>query len=175
MSRGDIILSAFPERFYSLPITTGNEIPQGDQVPPAFVFLGGQNVQDEALDHRPGRFIPERIVALVDDDKGIGYAARFVNALLAVRIQSVQRVEPASKGFIDLRRLKRVQNMNGLPESWVQVGASPPPPSRNGGVFALGVDHDDRPRPDQERIHNRCGALASPVAANQTDMAVIPV
>ena len=145
--RWNIPLSRSPQRLDRFPVAPRDEFAQGNQVPPPFVFRRCQDVQDQALDHRPGGFIPERIVAFVDDHDGVGDPPGLINRIFVFRIERVERVEPAPEGVVDLGGLERVENLDGLAESLAVGRPIAPARCRDRGVFALRVHDANRPRP----------------------------
>ena len=76
------------EGFDRLPVAARDERSYRDQGPPPFVLGRRQNVKDQALDHGPGGFVPERVVALVNDDDGIGDPPRLVDGLFVISAQA---------------------------------------------------------------------------------------
>jgi hypothetical protein len=104
-------------------------VPQRDQVSSAFVSRRCQDVEDEALDHGAGGFVPERIVALMDDDERIGNPPRLVDCLF------VFRVERLTHAFGVLR-----------------------PPSPSGGsdrcILAFGIDDAEGTGPEDQIIND---------------------
>ena len=128
----------------------------------------------QPLDHGPRRLVPERIVALVDDDDGVGDPPGFVDGLLVVRVKRIQGIEPAAEGVIDLRGLERVQDLNGLTQA-LAVGANPCPGETRSWWRSRPWDRPRQIEPGQrhEIVDDGACALAAARAADQADVAVI--
>src|ERR1035438_6119537 len=127
--------------------------------------------------HRARRLIPERIgrCALVDDDKGVGYAPRFVYGFLVLWIEGVERIEAPPQGVVHLGGLERIENHDLLVHARGVLRSRAPSGGCDGGVFALGIDDANRPRPGQQRRDYPGCALAAPRSAHKTDMAVVDI
>ena len=117
MGRRNVLLARLPQRLDRFPIAPRDQFAHRDQVSSPFVFRRRQDMQKQALDHGPRRLIPERIVAFVDDDNGVGNPPGLVDGFLIGGVERVERVEPAPETVVHLRRLERVQNLDRLPEA----------------------------------------------------------
>ena len=103
----------------------------------------------QALDHGPGGFVPERIVAFVDDDHGVGNPSGLVNGFLVVGVQRIEGIEPATAGIVYLGSLERIENLDRLPHALAIRRALAPARRRDGRVFSLRINDEDRARPEE--------------------------
>ena len=132
---------------------------------------------DHPGDHRRGRAVPEISRARrVRHDERIRQAADLLHDIEGGGIERRQGVE-AMRFNVDALRLQfpeRVDDAHGLPHALFDAPAAMPASgSGHGGILALGIDHERRPRPCQQIGDDGRAALAAPACGYGDEVPVI--
>lgn len=156
-------------------IAVGDEAADREQVAALLEMRRSQDMQNDRLEHLPGRFIPKGIGAVAPNDQGFCKPAHLVGSEFVGRVNFRQRVEPAAQLAVHGGDPVGVDHMDGLSHAFGELGTGAAPGGGHGGVLALGVDDHDQTGPEAEIVDDDGGSLAAAAGAEQTDMAVVRV
>ena len=84
----------------------------------------------------------------MNDHDRVGNPPGFVDGFLLVGVQRIEGIEAAPEGVVHLGGLERIENLNRLAHALAMDRTLAPARGRDGGVFALRIDDENRPRPE---------------------------